>query len=678
MKKLLPLSIFLIFSSVLTAQTFTSSNLPIVIISTDYFPGTSIHQDIPDDPKIGADMKIIYHPDGSRNYVSDQNNPLILNYVGRIKIETRGSTSQWLGKKPYSLSTMKADNITNNNVSILGMPKDNDWKLNSFAWDPTFSRDYIAYALSNEMGNYACKGQYCEVIVNDEYVGLYLFSESIKIGADRVNITELTTADNTAPALTGGYITKCDKPTGGDVSAWSVPNHASQWTDFMHESPKPSLITNNQDNYIHSQFTALQNAATSNNSNINNGYPSIIDIPSFIDFMIINELMANVDGYQFSTFFHKDRNGKLRAGPVWDFNLSCGIDQFGNRSTTYDFQFDNGDNVGANFWKDLYNDPIFHCYFAKRWQEVSAVNNPLNYTRVSKMVDSLATVLGEAKIRDDAKWGSIGSPDYSVGDLKTWLNDRITWLNNNITSSGCTFPNVHPLVITKIHYNPLLSAPYTSNQLEFIELTNNSGSAIDVSGYYFRKLGLNYTFPSNSIIPANGKIYLSSSSASFSAFYNYTAFGEYSRTLSNTSEELILCDAFGNVVDYVKYENAAPWPTAANGTGAHLKLKGLSYDNSLASSWVAATNNAVSTEELLNDNQTSVYPNPTTSQLNVSSSNLILKYELYDELGRMVLSESNVQANNLSINLSNLSANTYILKVTSNNQSSVFHKVIKY
>ena len=61
---------------------------------------------------------------------------------------------------------------------------------------------------------------------------------------------------------------------------------------------------------------------------LEDGYPSVIDVPSFIDFMILNEFAANVDGYQFSTFFHKDRNGKLRAGPIWDFNLTYGNDLF--------------------------------------------------------------------------------------------------------------------------------------------------------------------------------------------------------------------------------------------------------------------------------------------------------------------------------------------------------------
>ena len=91
---LLPLSIF--------AQSFTDSNLPIVIINTD--GGVPI----PDEPKVLATMKIIWHQDGSRNYLSDINNPEFLNYDGRIGIERRGTSSQMPNKKPYGLTTYMA------------------------------------------------------------------------------------------------------------------------------------------------------------------------------------------------------------------------------------------------------------------------------------------------------------------------------------------------------------------------------------------------------------------------------------------------------------------------------------------------------------------------------------------------------------------------------------------
>ena len=114
-------------SSYSFSQTFTDSNLPIVIINTD--GGVNI----PDSPRVLASMKIIYRGDGLRNYLTDQDTPEFLNYNGRINIEIRGSSSQTLPKKQYGLTTLKADNISNNNIMLLGMPADNDWILNGLA-----------------------------------------------------------------------------------------------------------------------------------------------------------------------------------------------------------------------------------------------------------------------------------------------------------------------------------------------------------------------------------------------------------------------------------------------------------------------------------------------------------------------------------------------------------------
>ena len=114
-----------------TAQTFTDSNLPIVIIETD--GGASI----PEEPKIPATMKIIWHQDGSRNYLTDIDNPDYLNYDGRIGIERRGYSSQMVSdKKPYGLTTLQDDNVSNNNVSLFGMPAENDWIAGLRAVEP--------------------------------------------------------------------------------------------------------------------------------------------------------------------------------------------------------------------------------------------------------------------------------------------------------------------------------------------------------------------------------------------------------------------------------------------------------------------------------------------------------------------------------------------------------------
>lgn len=576
----------LVFNTALLAQNFTDSNLPIVIITTDIDPNTGQPMEIPDDPKILGSMKIIYHTDGSRNYLADQNNPAFLNYNGRMAIEIRGTTSQFLPKKPYSFTTLQNNNTSNNNVSLLNMPAENDWILNSLAFDQTLMRDHLTYNLARGMGDYATRGRYCEVIINGDYKGLYILMEKIKINSERVNIIKMTTADNNLPNVTGGYITKCDKTTGGDPIAWSFQTNILTTVDFIHESPKPVDITAQQNNYIYNEFSSLETIMQNQNASIVDGFPSRIDVPSFVDFILLNEFASNVDAYQYSTFFHKDRNGKLRAGPVWDFNLSYGLDVFGDRSKTDVWQFDNGDNVGASFWKNLFDNPVFRCYLNKRWNEMSATGMPLNDAYVETQIDTIANLLAEARIRENARWGTITDYNASILEMKSWIQARIAWVNSHILPSGnCVFPVTPPVVISKIHYNPLASGGFSSNNLEFIELTNNSDSAINMSGYYFRELGITYSFPVNTILAPRKRLYLSSNATVFSQYYGFAAFGVFTRNLSNKSQKLVLADPYGNVVDRVEYDDSYPWPTVADGTGPYLVLGNLNDDNALASSW---------------------------------------------------------------------------------------------
>jgi len=155
-------------------QTILSdSNLPIMLVTTDIDPQTNLPTEIPDEPKVLATMQLIYRPDGTRNYLTDSTNESYLNYDGRIGIELRGSSSQALDKKPYGFTTLLEDDDSNNNVSLLGMPLENDWVLNSLAYDPSMIRDYLSYTLASNMGNYAPRVAYIEVVVNGDYKGVY-------------------------------------------------------------------------------------------------------------------------------------------------------------------------------------------------------------------------------------------------------------------------------------------------------------------------------------------------------------------------------------------------------------------------------------------------------------------------------------------------------------------------
>ncbi|MBU3681408.1 MAG: T9SS type A sorting domain-containing protein [Flavobacterium sp.] len=656
----------LIFSSttqIVQAQILTESNLPIVVISTDINTQTNQPLEILDDPRILATMQIISRPDGSRNYITDVSTTEFLNYNGRISIEIRGSSSQATDKKGYGFTTLLADNVSNNNISLLGMPKENDWILNGLAFDPSLIRDYLSYNLSSQMGNYAPRTQYCEVVINGDYRGLYVLQEKIKVDGNRVNISDLLPTSTTAPNLTGGYIVKSDKTTGGDPVAWQMISNAGG-VDFIYDTPEPDVIVNSQKNYIKNQFLNLGVQAAFNNTSISNGFPSIIDIPSFVDFMISNELASNADGYQFSTYFHKDKGGKLRAGPVWDFNLTYGNDlfQWGFDRSKYDvWQFSDGGNEGAKFWTDLFNNPIFRCYFTKRWNELIQPGQPLKHNNLVNYIDAIVSQISEATVRENIRWGTIPDHALEIENMKLFLYNRINWINEQLGSyTACANVAVPNLVISRIHYNPDVSATFPiSDDQEFIEITNASNQTVSVTGIYFKELGFSYQFPSGTLGP-NQRIYLASNPTVFQSKYGLTAYGQFYRNLSNSSEKLILADAFGNTIDEVTYDDATPWPDA-DGNGAYLQLISTSLDNNLASSWVNNSSGNLPTTLFNYSQSLHISPNPVQSKMELSSLYSIGTVRIFSSLGQelLVLTTS---ANKLEVDVSTLTSGVYIIQ----------------
>ena len=676
MKKNIIAFLLVLISLSVSAQNFTDSNLPIVVIETD--GGVNI----PDEPKVPGTMKIIWHQDGSRNYMTDIDNPEFLNYDGRIGIERRGSSSQTMfNKKPYAVETREDDDITNRNVSLLGMPAENDWVLNSLAYDQTGMRDVLAYELSNRLGQYASRSVYCEVVINGDYKGLYVFMEKIKPDKGRVNIEEMDQTCNQYPEVTGGYIVKADKTTGGDPVAWTMQGYGGGWwggssTDFILHYPKPADVTNTQKNYIHGVFTDLASVANQHNTSVSSGIPSVIDIPSFVDFMMIAEFASNVDVYSLSTFFHKDRIGKLRAGPVWDYNLAFGYDAFGNRSKYDVWQFNNSDNNGPKFWKDLFDTDVFRCYFAKRWFELTEPGQPLNYDFVCNRIDEIDTLIAEAIPRDNQRWNQMQQHAQYVNDMKNWLQQRINWLNNNRGSDqACSDVDLPPLVISKIHYHPMDWWNIDGDLFEFIEITNNGDDEVDLTGVYFRELGISYQFPDDTHLAGRQSIVLCSDSLMFTEYYNTTPFGQYTRKLSNKSENLVLADAWGNIIDQVHYSDSLPWPMEADGEGPYLELKDLDSDNNLPENWTTGDDLTGITHQK-HTVLVHLYPNPTIGMVNVELAEPPIRCQIMNLTGTMI-AETTVSSLRFNLDISSLPSGLYLMKIIMADGKSTYEKLVK-
>jgi hypothetical protein len=654
------------------SQTFTDSNLPVVIITTD---GNAIY----DSPRVLANMKIIYRGQGQRNFISDQNTPEYLNYNGRINIEVRGSSSQTLPKKQYGLSTLMSDNVTERNVSLLGMPADNDWILNGMGFEPSLIRDYLCYNLSRAIGEYASRTSYCEVIINGSYNGLYVLEEKIKQGSERVNITKMTSQDNSYPKVTGGYIIKADK-TGNDPVAWTMSSYiGTNDVTFINDYPKPEDVTAPQKIYIQNEFEKLRSATASNNASTENGFPSIIDIPSFVDYMIINELGSNADAYQFSTYFHKDRNGKLRAGPIWDLNLTFGYDLaiWGfNRSLSNVWQFDNGDNNGPRFWRDLFYNSEFRCCLYKRWNQLIQPGQPLNYATIEALIDTTVATISEAEVRENRQWGTIPNWPAEISRIKNFLQFRIPWMSSQITPIGnCTNDIMPPLVITKIMYNPDSTMKFPDRDAqEYIEIQNTSSATVSLNGVYFSGTGFVYQFPKYSEIFPNSIKILANKSDVFLAKYGFAASGQFTRNLSNKGEKLVLADAFGNVIDSVSYSDHTPWPDA-DGNGYYLELIDPLSDNSLASNWRLSTNTLLSVNDAESISKLKFYPTPVKDILTIESSEIMKLVELIDFQGRM-LKRIDVSSELYKLDMTSCHQGIYLIRITTSDRKYV-QKIFK-
>lgn len=645
---------------------FSSSNLPIIFIETN-------GQEIPSEPKIDASMQVVYRGEGQRNFVSDRTNSAFLNYNGDIRIEVRGSSSALLDKKQFSLTTYA--NAEESNVNLLGMPAEHDWILNGLAYDPSLIRDYISYNLARKMGQYASRTQYVEVVLNGQYHGLYVLQEKLKADDNRIDINKIGVEDNELPKLTGGYVTKADK-LENEVLAWRMPNHNGWGTDFIHEVPKSEEATLAQTNYIRGEFERLALVASAGNMSVITGIPAIIDMPSFIDYLLLCELASNADSYQFSTFFHKDRNGKLRAGPVWDFNLTYSNDLFFwgyDRSKTDVWQYDY-ENTGPTFWKDLATTSEFRCYMAKRWNELRQPGQPFHLETLSAYIDEVVALLSEAVVREHERWGTVENHAAEIQGIKAFLDARIRWMTTQLGSFGsCASVSVPTIAITKIHYRPQSVGDYSSSDMEFIELTNIGDQEADLTGVYIGGTGLVYQFPSSTIVPAGGRVILANESDAFQAVFGFAPFDEFSRSLNNEGQTIQLLDAFGNEIDEVTYSPNGDWPASANGQGDYLEVVDVLADNADPENWRASSASLVAGVDQMAPVFT-LAPNPTSGILSISSQSLLNTLMVFDIRGDLIL-EVAPNALKYDLNLDSFETGVYFLQVQTSTE--VFTRKVK-
>lgn len=269
-----------------------------------------------------------------------------------LSIRGRGNSTWGYEKKPYNLKLEKKQ-------SVMGMPKHKRWCLLANYMDRTLLRNRVAYRLAEYTSlAWTPRCEFVEFFLNGEHLGQYLLTEHIKVDENRVDITEMETTDNSGEAVTGGYLLELDFHYD-NVWQWK----GASGTPFAVKYPDEEDLTEQQFAWIKSHIAQVESVLYGGDfADAESGYAKYIDPESFVDYWLIYEICVNHElGNPGSVYLSKDRNGKLFAGPVWDFD-------WGTFSFKASPHAEWGLFIQWAWWYDrLFKDEAFTALARERW-----------------------------------------------------------------------------------------------------------------------------------------------------------------------------------------------------------------------------------------------------------------------------------------------------------------------
>ena len=385
-------------------------DLPVVVIDAP--------NGIVDDPKRDATMRV---------YDRDRRE----DYTGHIGIELRGYTSQQDDpKKPYALETRK-DSGANRNVSLLGMPEDDDWVLIASYVDRSLLRNYLAYATARWTGHYASRTRLVEVVLNNSYEGVYLLGEQLKVHDDRVAVDDSD--------VSGGYLLEMismRRSEGEQFFTTPVQNQP-----IVYKDPNREDLSLGRAVWIRNYVNRFERRLYGDRfRDRQRGYRRYLDLDAAVDYMLLNELFRNADTFRNSTYMHKGVDTKLVLGPLWDFDHAIGNDGTASDNETAGWEYTASPWAGR-----LYADPAFTRRMARRWSELRERGIE---SKILRTIDRGARKLGGGpQQRNFSRWHNLGGgpkdprtgappADYAqaVDYLKWWVGERLEWIDGQLSA----------------------------------------------------------------------------------------------------------------------------------------------------------------------------------------------------------------------------------------------------
>lgn len=380
----------------------------------------------------------------------------------------RGSSSAEFPKKGFNLK-LTDETGAKRVLPLLGMPAHEKWALVAhWKYDPGFVNNSLIYGLSNAMGRWAARTRLVELFFNadggdlgaEDYAGIYTLTDRIEVGPSRVAVAALSRGDSAEPAVTGGYILKIDNPDPdefGWTTARGVP--ADEYSAVILVAPKADDVSPAQRDYIVSYVQRMEDAlhADAATGFAQRTYLDYIDRASWVDHHLLNTFTSNPDSFERSAYFTKPRDGKLQAGPVWDFDRALGS-YADERSYLWDVWSGYGGVQvwESGWWAILAKDPEFRQDWVDRWQSLR--QTLFSHGSLVTRVEALTSEIGmEAAERDAARWEDNASPHdgYAgqVEHLKAWVTQRARWIDDQFVAPPFAVPDGEV-----IHFTPSAGA----------------------------------------------------------------------------------------------------------------------------------------------------------------------------------------------------------------------------
>ena len=446
----------------------TETNLPIVFITVN---GRMILRDT----YILGRMKIIHNGDGQLNYADTVAHPgQTVDYEGFIALKYRGNSSFDLSdKKPLAFRTLETNVLPDyggakQKVKILGMAKDNKWGFIAPWCDETMIRDMLSFELARPWMDWVPDGRFCEVILDGTYYGVYVLCERVSKGKHRLDLDDPEVGDDGTVhadfhvAVDHGYnpyYTSKYHPwqslDGSREASWYTIKYEYKDPDDDEFGEMPAGTRQ----FVQREIDRMEDTfAAPTWQDPEQGYRSLVDMMSFVDYALATELSMNIDGYRLSTHLYKrtdahaakDGTDPRWKTALWDFNIAWGNANYhyGERTDQWQYLFNmnnQGDACPVPFyWYRLLQDTAYVSALYQRWQDYRQTNHA--DARLMATVDSLTHLLtaNGAAARNEQAWGIFTKdniwpiPYYAenytqaVSYLKSWIGQRLHFLDSKL------------------------------------------------------------------------------------------------------------------------------------------------------------------------------------------------------------------------------------------------------